>query len=543
MKRILYILCICLSAAALSFGCSKTENGSHEPQDDPSDSSEVLIPPVLRPGEATDTSLTVLWTAVEHADGYVYKVNEGEEYETELTEITVGGLEPSTLYTVSVKAVSSDDAYEDSGWSSLELLTAADSGPFTFSFREEGNDYYCKVTPEDPSVPYYFYYMTEEQWNSFSSPQEVIRSKVEEVKEIADALGTTYPEILQEETITYEGEQETVFPSVEYDKSYVAYAFEWLDDGTTGEIVWEKCSKKFPELSSAGSVDIRFTETSTTGLHTLCVPGENTECYYQLLGVTAQVQEVMAGMDEVEFIKEVLLSQQSGILYGEVEEDWINLEPGTSYTLCVVGYDTDGNIFLETAAAVTNVERIESELFDELVGEWQGVQTFMDGNGVTTRSEFTMTIATSEGDNDYRMWNQLICKLDGYTCFPEYGTEGIPYYSPLDLVVEGFPVDDAYRKFGPKLIMTINAQEQIRIDADGTEIFYGWSELGDVFMMGADEEYRRSGDPLTVLHPSSNTLTIRCDYQGYYPSLFTRTDTGWMIHYQGVSDISLFKVD
>ena len=113
----------------------------------------------------------------------------------------------------------------------------------------------------------------------------------------------------------------------------------------------------------------------------------------------------------------------------------------------------------------------------------------------------------------------------------------------MRLIEEGFSEEEAYHKFGPKLIMTINEQEQIRIQADGTDILYGWSELGDVFMMGANDEYRRLDTPLTVLHPSANMMTIRCDYQGYYPSLFTRTDTGWMIHYQGVSDISLFKVD
>ena len=235
--------------------------------------------------------------------------------------------------------------------------------------------------------------------------------------------------------------------------------------------------------------------------------------------------EELEKVGEETFIKELLEVQQSGMLQGITEEDWINLQPGTSYTLCVVGFDLYENVFLETAEAVTGVELIDSRLFEELVGEWQGVQTFMDGNGVMARSEFTMTIATSEGSYDYRMWNQLVCKLDGYTCLPEYGTEGIPYYSPMRLIEEGF------------------SQEQIRIQADGTDILYGWSELGDVFMMGANDEYRRLDTPLTVLHPSANMMTIRCDYQGYYPSLFTRTDTGWMIHYLGVSDITLFKVD
>ena len=37
-------------------------------------------------------------------------------------------------------------------------------------------------------------------------------------------------------------------------------------------------------------------------------------------------------------------------------------------------------------------------------------------------------------------------------------------------------------------------------------------------------------------------LTIRCDDSGFYPSLFTQTSTGWMLHYLGVSDIMLYKL-
>lgn len=532
---------ICCIGAFILYGCADggIDDGADETPS--SGTQEQLAPPVLVPGDVTTTSISVGWSAVDNASGYACRVNEGEETVTDSVSWTVTGLESGTRYRISVRALGDGIGYGDSPWSDIELSTE-EAGMFAFSFRRTGDSFYCKVVPQDSELPYYYYFMSRERWDSFQEPQDVVEWKIEELKDIAADLGTTFPEILLEENIRYWGESEAVF-DVSYDTEYVAYAFAVYDDGSTGAIEWTDFSKIFPDMSVDGSVGIEFTDTQPDLLHTVCTPDAGTGCYYQVMLETSQAMEELEKVGEETFIKELLEVQQSGMLQGITEEDWINLQPGTSYTLCVVGFDLYENVFLETAEAVTGVELVNSRLFEELVGEWQGVQTFMDGNGVMARSEFTMTIATSEGSYDYRMWNQLVCKLDGYTCLPEYGTEGIPYYSPMRLIEEGFSEEEAYHKFGPKLIMTINEQEQIRIQADGTDILYGWSELGDVFMMGANDEYRRLDTPLTVLHPSANMMTIRCDYQGYYPSLFTRTDTGWMIHYLGVSDITLFKVD
>lgn len=539
--RILTALCLCCIPALLC-GCSG-DSGRPDDEVQPGTVSEKLASPVLVAGEATETSLSLSWEAVEHADGYVWKVNEGEENTTDSTGLTATGLSPAMLYTVSVKAVSTDPAYEDSPWASLNLLTASGPGEFSFSFRTTGSELYCKVTPEDMETPYYFYFMTKENWDSFPSPQQVVESRIEEVKSLAADLGTTYPEILSEETITYTGESEIVFSRAVYDTEYIVYAFTWDYDGTTGEIVWQPFSKEFPGTSGTGTVDIQFSDPSPTTLHTVCTPDAQTEWYYQVLLDSEQAGAELERVGETAFIKELLAVQQSGILQGTVEEDWINLEPGTRYTLYTVGFDHNGNIFLCSAESTTTVHLIDSRLFEELPGEWQGVQTFEDGDGVRTRSSFTMTISTSEGDHDYRMWNQLICKIDGYTAFPEYGTEGIPYRSPADLMDNGFDEDAAYRAFGPKLILTVNELDQIRIETSAGGTFYGWSELGDVYMMGADSGYNRFDGPLTVLYNSSGPLlTVRCDDSGFYPSLFTQTSTGWMLHCLGVSDIMLYKL-
>ena len=135
--------------------------------------------------------------------------------------------------------------------------------------------------------------------------------KIEELKDIAADLGTTFPEILFEETIRYWGESETVF-DVSYDAEYVAYAFAVYDDGSTGAIEWTDFSKVFPDMSVDGSVGIEFTDTQPDLLHSVCTPDAGTGCYYQVMLETSQAMEELekVGEETLHFVLSVLTSMR-----------------------------------------------------------------------------------------------------------------------------------------------------------------------------------------------------------------------------------------
>lgn len=118
MKKFLQIVCCMLLITPPLVSCS---------DDDPETDPTKLDTPALVKNEVGQTSFSVKWSAVKHAEGYVYTLDGGAEKSTTQTEIRFDQVTPDTDYTVKVKAVSTDPLYVDSDWATIVVTTESDN--------------------------------------------------------------------------------------------------------------------------------------------------------------------------------------------------------------------------------------------------------------------------------------------------------------------------------------------------------------------------------------------------------------------------------
>jgi chitodextrinase len=217
------------------------------------------------------------------------------------------------------------------------------------------------------------------------------------------------------------------------------------------------------------------------------------------------------------------------------------LKPETSYTALVMLIDNSGNraqVSAEhTTAAVQQNARVESELFETLLGEWTGVQTITDGYAEPIENEFTVNIVASvdDVDYDYRANNQLVALVDGWC--------SVDYYSVTDLVE--YEIEDPELKWGPKWVLDIAEGDVVTIDGYARHSVVGWMFFGDCFMFSADYTTQSVTVDTTLsvtLSEDGNTLTITSPAANCYPSLvYNFEGFGWMAYYYGASDIVLTR--
>ena len=217
------------------------------------------------------------------------------------------------------------------------------------------------------------------------------------------------------------------------------------------------------------------------------------------------------------------------------------LKPETEYTAIVMLIDQNGNraqlSAKQTTPAVVQSERVESELFESLLGEWSGVQTVFDGYSDPTTSEFSVTIAQSveDYDYDYRANNQLVALVDGWNNIAYYGIQG--------LIDEG--IENPEEKFGPKWVLDIAEGDKVTIDGEARYSVIGWLFYGDCFMVSANATSQAIDLETTLnveVSEDGNTLTISSSVADCYPSLaYDFTGIGWMANFYGMSDIVLTR--
>lgn len=119
MKKFLQIVCCLLLITPPLVSCSDG--------DDPVTEPTKLDAPVLVKNEVGRTSFVVKWSAVKHAEGYVYTLDGGAEKTTTQTEVRFDQVAANTDYTVKVKSVSADPLYADSDWATIVVTTDSDN--------------------------------------------------------------------------------------------------------------------------------------------------------------------------------------------------------------------------------------------------------------------------------------------------------------------------------------------------------------------------------------------------------------------------------
>lgn len=396
------------------------------------------------------------------------------------------------------------------------------------------------IYPEDKDAYFYCDVMSKARFES--ADLNDVRAEFDEaLRNYAQMTESTYAEVCEQ--MLFKGDQENFLSNAGYRENtdFVIYAFYWDEEELEMEDVFVTEFRTPAHVDSKESVAISFSGVDTYEMTVSCTPTDDVECYYYYFAETTKVEAMLAQLED----ESAYISYQAmnvGIKYtGEQTLSQKGLQPETSYTALVMLIDKQGNraqlSATETTTAVEQNERVESELFESLLGEWSGVQTITDGYAEPTQSEFTVRIVASveDYDYDYRANNQLVALVDGWC--------NIAHYSIADLIE--YEIEDPELKWGPKWVFDIAEGDVITMDGYAHHSVVGWMFFGDCFMLSADPTtlgVTVDNDFSVTLSEDGNTLTISSPVANCYPSLVYNFDgVGWMAYYCGASDIVITR--
>ncbi len=396
------------------------------------------------------------------------------------------------------------------------------------------------IYPEDKDAYFYCDVMSKARFES-ADLNDVKAEFDEALRNYAQMTESTYAEVCEQ--MLFKGDQENFLSNAGYRENtdFVIYAFYWDEEELEMEDVFVTEFRTPAHVDSEESVAISFSVVDTYEMTVSCTPTEDVECYYYYFAETTKVEAMLAELED----ESAYISYQAmnvGVKYtGEQTLSQKGLQPETSYTALVMLIDKQGNraqlSATETTTAVEQNERVESELFESLLGEWSGVQTITDGYAEPAQSEFTVRIVASveDYDYDYRANNQIVALVDGWC--------NIAHYSVTDLVE--YEIEDPELKWGPKWVFDIAEGDVITMDGYAHHSVVGWMFFGDCFMLSADPTtlgVTVDNDFNVTLSDDGNTLTISSPVANCYPSLVYNFDgVGWMAYYCGASDIVLTR--
>ena len=396
------------------------------------------------------------------------------------------------------------------------------------------------LIPEDKEAYYYCDVMSKARWES--ADFDAIRDEFNAALiSYADMIDATYEEVCEQ--MLFKGDQLDFLSNAGYrgDTDFVIYAFYWTEEDLMRDDIFFTEFRTPSHVDSTESVAISFEGVDPYEMSVKCVPTDGVDEYYYYFAETTKVDAMLAQLED----ENAYLSYQAmnvGIKYeGEQTLSHKGLKPETAYTAVVMAIDKKGYRMMtsagESTEAVVQSERVESPLFESLLGEWTGVQTVTDGYSEPMVSEFTVTIASgvSDYDYDYRANNQLVALVDGWC--------DIAYYSVTDLVE--YEIEEPELKWGPKWVFDIAEGDVVTMDGYARHSVIGWMFFGDCFMLCADPVnlgVEVDNNFNVSVSEDGSTLTISSPVANYYPSLvYNFEGYGWMAYYYGASDIVLTR--
>ena len=393
------------------------------------------------------------------------------------------------------------------------------------------------IYPNDKEAIYYFEVMSKARWAT--ADVAAIKAELEEsLQSFVDMTGATYEEVLEQ--MLQKGDLVDYVDIAGYrgDTDYVIFAFYW--DGDISDVSIAEFSTPAP-VPSTESIEIAFSDIDPYAMTVSCTPSKGITDYYYYFAETTKADAMLAELEDDNAFMSYHAMNVGTKKSGEQSMEQKGLKPETSYTVMVMGIDDKGNRMQArkecSTESVQQSERVESELFETLVGEWSGTQTIYDGFAEPEVSEFKVTIVQSveDYDYDYRSCNQLVALVDGWCRIPYYGIQGL-----VDSEIEN-PED----KFGPKWILDIAEGDKVTIDGYARHSTIGWMFMGDCFLVSADANSQNINVASTLsvdVSADGNTLTISSPVEDCYPSLvYFFEGFGWMSYYYGQSDIVLTR--
>ena len=395
------------------------------------------------------------------------------------------------------------------------------------------------IYPEDKEAYFYCDVMSKARYQT-ADLSEVKAEFESALRNYAQMTESSYEEVCEQ--MLFKGDQENFLSNAGYRENtdFVIYAFYW-DESDFVEKAYVTEFRTPAHVDSTESVAIEFSGIDPYEMTVKCTPTSDVEEYYYYFAETTKVESMLAQLEDKNAYMSYHAMNVSIKYTGEQTLSQKGLKPETSYTALVMLIDKKGNRAQVSATEVTEVVqqnvRVESELFETMLGEWTGVQTITDGYAEPTVSEFTVNIVAGvdDYDYDYRANNQLVALVDGWCT--------VAYYSVTDLIE--YEIEEPELKWGPKWVFNIAEGDVVTMDGHARHSIVGWMFFGDCFMLCADPTtlgVAVDNDFNVTLSEDGNTLTISSPVANYYPSLVYNFDgAGWMPYYCGASDIVLTR--
>ena len=348
-----------------------------------SENPENVLPlpaPSSLSGSGDEGSLTFSWEAVPNAKCYAYIFNEGEEVYTNNTSVRFDNLTPSSKYMFKVKAVSGDlNRWTDSEWASTTATTGeAPLAPFVITLGKV--TFYSAevtVTPADPAMTYFCNLLPRNEFDAFSSAQELIDAQIAQIASAAETNSMSFEEFCRAMGLLITGTQ-TFMTAEELtgDTEYVEYVF-GLD--YSGKATTELVSKMFrtekePTVQpSPMTFAFEMLELTDVSAQLKITPSTNDEYYYcffvlkenlDAMGEDAVIQACIDDLNEHISSSDYASVAAEQCHKGVYTLAYAEFEPNTEYVGFAFGVGQHGL----SAAATTKLFTTESFMMKDPEG-------------------------------------------------------------------------------------------------------------------------------------------------------------------------------
>lgn len=280
MKKLRYL--ISLALVPLFIACSD--------RSDPEVIEPLRPDPLTQPGNpsasVTPESAAVSWDAVPEAKCYSYVFDEGEEVYTKETSVLIDNLLPRSSHTVRVKAVSGDlSRWTDSPWAECAFTTSEKEVPVfeiridkvTFSTVE------VTVLPADPATTYFCNIISKADFDSFASPEELMRQQVSLLAQLAEVNGYTFEAYCKALQLIHAGVNEFRADRLLPDTEYLEFVFglSYAGDITTPLIAAELRTEPEPTVKPSDmTFAFEMKEVTDIGASMQITPSRDDEWYF-----------------------------------------------------------------------------------------------------------------------------------------------------------------------------------------------------------------------------------------------------------------------
>ena len=392
------------------------------------------------------------------------------------------------------------------------------------------------IVPADKERLYYYDIISKgrlSEADAATIKEEIITG----AQKLADLTGSSFDEVLA--TMLSSGDKLDICSNAGYrpETDFVVYAFYW--DDQENEMSLAEFSTPAIEQSSE-SIEVEAT-VDTYSIVLDITPSAGVAEYWYYFNERSKVEAMLASLEDENAYLSYHAMNVGTRKEGSATIEQLGLKPETEYMALLMCIDNKLNRFMASEVFTTTKEQttqlVESELFEKLLGEWEGKQTIYDYYASPQNNEFTVNILSSveDVDYDYRAMNQLVATVDGWC--------NIPYYGLTSLIEQ--EIEEPETKWGPKWVFNIAEGDVITMDGKVRNSVVGWLFFGDCFMLNVSVDGTQiitDQDFVVEVSEDYNTLTIKSTVSGFYPGLAYYFDGfGWMGHYSGCSDIVLTR--